>query len=43
MIVIGATNAGKSSFLINAAKMKGFFNVDEKRETSHFWRYKLDS
>lgn len=43
LIVIGATNAGKSTFLHSATKMHSFFNISALRETANLWRFKLDS
>jgi GTP-binding protein EngB required for normal cell division len=43
MIVIGATNAGKSTFLLSTTKMQGFFNIAAVRETANIWRFKLDA
>ena len=43
LIVIGATNAGKSTFLHSTTKMHGFFNISALRETANLWRFKLDT
>jgi GTP-binding protein EngB required for normal cell division len=43
MIVIGATNSGKSTFLLHTTKMQGFFNIAAVRETANIWRFKLDA
>lgn len=43
LIVIGATNAGKSTFLNSTTKMQGFFNISAMRETANIWRFKLDT
>ena len=39
-MVIGNTNAGKSTFLSNITGMKGFFNTNVTRETTCFWRFR---
>lgn len=41
IIVLGATNAGKSTFLNHLLGIKGFLNVNELRETSTFWKIKF--
>jgi len=43
MLVIGATNAGKSTFLHYVTKMQGFFNIAPLRETTNIWRFISDS
>jgi GTP-binding protein EngB required for normal cell division len=40
MVVIGATNAGKSTFLHNSTGMRNFFNMSAMRETANIWRFK---
>jgi GTP-binding protein EngB required for normal cell division len=39
MVVVGNTNAGKSTFLNALTKMKGYFNTSQVRETSCIWRF----
>ena len=41
IVVIGNTNAGKSTFLRHMTKMKGYFNTSVIRETACVWRYKI--
>ena len=42
VVVIGNTNAGKSTFLTNITKMSNFFNTGVNRETASVWRFKVD-
>jgi len=41
MVVIGATNHGKSTFLNNVTQMFKFFNTSVMRETAHVWKFRL--
>lgn len=42
ILVIGNTNVGKSTFLTAITGMKNFFNTSTTRETSAFWKFKVD-
>ena len=42
LVVIGNTNVGKSSFLNNLTGMKGFFNTSVTRETTCFWKFRVE-
>jgi predicted GTPase len=40
IVVLGNTNAGKSTFLNNLIGMGTFLNTSEARETAAFWKIK---